>query len=572
MAAAAVEPMGDDKIKIATITWNVGDGKKIGSKDFTLIDNGIKDFIQNNEKKDIIVICLQEVKYNTKDSNTYIENLSKQFINYNIIKNIARDDKASKARKGCTVACQDDFGIFTIILYKKDENLKVRRIDESKKTDTAGIESIKYDKTLSKSISKLMTGGAKELAYSFVNEDFKMVRFIPLFIKKNNKYSILLIGNGHLPFKNPDEDGKEKLISAFKELNTKMNEVIRFLRKNSNEIPICSIILGDYNSRSTYLPFEGSESHIQLIMKAGKNFDGILSAVKKPIELLEISKLPIGNSKPVKSQNKAILDNTLTEKEKKEEAINELKNLINDRNNILETKLNQFKELFLTKTGFTEKKKDYNELVENIVSKDVLSNILKEYETDLKESEITFLPSYKFDKKTGNYSLQKKGEIRLCGHADRILYAGDKIKPEDNNKYTCHLDYEGSDHKPISNMFELELESTEPVKNKSIRKSLKSLGNSIKSKLSKSFTRKGAVKGRKSNPKSTYPGALPPTNNNNQSNITPSVKGTTGENTSNSIVPSKLGSQKTMLGGSRKQTKKQSKKKTYKKKNTKKVK
>ena len=42
-AAVVVEPiMGDDKIKIATITWNVGDGKKGGSPDFGKIDDGIK--------------------------------------------------------------------------------------------------------------------------------------------------------------------------------------------------------------------------------------------------------------------------------------------------------------------------------------------------------------------------------------------------------------------------------------------------------------------------------------------------------------------------------------------------
>ena len=551
------------KLKSQQLLGKIDDGKKGGSPDFGKIDDGIKKFIKENKEKDIIVICLQEVKYNIKDSNTYVENLSKQFTNYNIIKNMARDDKATKARKGCTVACKDDFGIFTIILYKKDTTLKVRRIDESKKTDTAEIESIKYDGTLSKSISKLMTGGAKELAYSFENEDFKMVRFIPLFIKKNNKYSILLIGNGHLPFKNPDKDGKEKLISAFEELNTKMNEVITFLKKNSNNIPICSIISGDYNSRSTYLPFKDSESHIQLIMKAGKNFDGILSAVKNPIELREISQQS-DNLKMVKSQNKPILDNTSTEKEKKEEAIENLKDLITSRNQTLQTNLNQFKNLVLNPHLFLkEKKDDYNNLVKNIVSKDVLSNILKESETYLKESEtylkesgITFLPSYKFNKDTGDYSLQKEGKIRLCGHADRILYAGDKIKPEDGNKYTCHLDYEGSDHKPISNMFELELESTNPVKKKSIRKSIKSLRNSIKSKLSTPFKRTGGVKG-KTKKNSTYPGASLPTKKNNQPTATTQPKRT---------------SQKTMFGGDKKKTKNQSKNNTYKNKDTKKVK
>lgn len=523
-AAAVVEPTGDDKIKIATITWNVGDGKNIGSGNFTRIDDGIKKFITTNSENDIIVICLQEVKYNTTDSKKYIENLSKQFTNYNIIKNMAIDDESSKARQVCTVACKDDFGIFTIILYKNNniKNFKVHRIDEVEKTDTGGIESIKYDETLSKSISKLMTGGAKDLAYSFENEDFKMVRFIPLFIKKNNKYSILLIGNGHLPFKNPDKkNGKEKLKIAFEELKKEIDEVITFLRENSNGIPISCIISGDYNSRSTYLPFEGSESHIQLIIKAGKDFNGILSAVKDPIKLLKISQLLKDTSKTVKSQKKPILDNTLTEKEKEEKAINELKKLITARNTNLETNLNLFKNIFLTKTGFTEKETDYNALVKNIVKKDVLSNILKESKiTFLKESDITFLPSYKFDKDSGNYSLQKKGEIRLCGHADRILYAGDKIKPEDGNKYTCHLDYEGSDHKPISNIFELEL---------------------IKNEIPEMRKRTTRVLTRRPLREKT--------------------------NTIKTIT-----TKPQPVGGSRKQTKKLSKKNTYKKKHTKKVK
>lgn len=67
-----------------------------------------------------------------------------------------------------------------------------------------------------------------------------------------------------------------------------------------------------------------------------------------------------------------------------------------------------------------------------------------------KEHPIKFFPTYKRDKKTGQFSLKKEKEGRLPGYADRIFYKGNMIP----TKYTS-LNIIGNDHLPVFKAFKL---------------------------------------------------------------------------------------------------------------------
>jgi hypothetical protein len=63
--------------------------------------------------------------------------------------------------------------------------------------------------------------------------------------------------------------------------------------------------------------------------------------------------------------------------------------------------------------------------------------------SSLKEDEITFMPTYKFEKGTSVYNVKKK---RIPSFCDRILYRGNIT----TLGYNSFLDYKSSDHKPVS--------------------------------------------------------------------------------------------------------------------------
>ena len=204
--------MADSDITIATMTWNVGDGKEVGSWTFNPINDGIHDFIQTNRQKDIIVICLQEVNPDKKTSDKYVKGLSEEFTSFNIIKNMASDDNAT-IRNMAKAIKRDKFGIFTIILYNKTKGFNINRIDEGNiqlslygpikvpKKDSGGISSLMFDENLYQEIYD-HEGGANKLVLSF--EIFKLARFIPLLITKAGQSPrILMIVNLHMPFKDP---------------------------------------------------------------------------------------------------------------------------------------------------------------------------------------------------------------------------------------------------------------------------------------------------------------------------------------------------------------------------------
>lgn len=74
---------------------------------------------------------------------------------------------------------------------------------------------------------------------------------------------------------------------------------------------------------------------------------------------------------------------------------------------------------------------------------------MKEYT----EKNITFLPTYKRDKKSGKFSLKKEKHGRLPGYADRIIYktSNSFLNPTDYNL----IGLPGNDHLPIYKVFEL---------------------------------------------------------------------------------------------------------------------
>lgn len=101
----------------------------------------------------------------------------------------------------------------------------------------------------------------------------------------------------------------------------------------------------------------------------------------------------------------------------------------------------------------------YNDLMQKLKKSDVLTKFLETQ--DLKDvDDITFLPSYKRDVRTGKFSLSKQEKLRLPGYADRILTTLDK-------DYYTPVQYEilkdeftkgnitGSDHLPVYAIIEM---------------------------------------------------------------------------------------------------------------------
>ena len=455
--------MADSDITIATMTWNVGDGKEVGSWTFNPINDGIHDFIQTNRQKDIIVICLQEVNPDKKTSDKYVKGLSEEFTSFNIIKNMASDDNAT-IRNMAKAIKRDKFDIFTIILYNKTKGFNINRIDEGNiqlslygpikvpKKDSGGISSLMFDENLYQEIYD-HEGGANKLVLSF--EIFKLARFIPLLITKAGQSPrILMIVNLHMPFKDPKTNDEnvtsEKLTTVLDKFQEYFLDIIDKLSTYSKieKQLIDSIILGDFNSRSTYIEHNpDTEGHLKLLiekLKTGKTLDGLLSDIPSTESLTPMLTLYTEMIK-ISSSGLQKIDNSLDNNRKEITAKDIIVDLIKTRLLMLESTLTNV---------YTDNTKSNYEIIKNILRYDLLSNLLHESKI-FQEAPITFLPSYKFIPNMDEYSLKKGDKLRLCGYADRILYVGDNIQSI-ANKYKL-IQYLGSDHRPVSNEFKLKL-------------------------------------------------------------------------------------------------------------------
>jgi len=79
-----------------------------------------------------------------------------------------------------------------------------------------------------------------------------------------------------------------------------------------------------------------------------------------------------------------------------------------------------------------------------------------------KEGTMTFRPTYKFIVKTNEYDWN-----RFPSYTDRILFESVHPLPQQNplmNVYYGSVDYELSDHKPITGLFEAKIKVVDQVK------------------------------------------------------------------------------------------------------------
>lgn len=93
------------------------------------------------------------------------------------------------------------------------------------------------------------------------------------------------------------------------------------------------------------------------------------------------------------------------------------------------------------------------DIEEKLTDKDYLNEVKDGIMEGYTEDEIHFLPSYKVDKDTGEYSLIKEGQGRLAGYADRILVKGEDLQIV-KGSYKLG-DCSGNDHFPV--MLDVEL-------------------------------------------------------------------------------------------------------------------
>jgi hypothetical protein len=75
---------------------------------------------------------------------------------------------------------------------------------------------------------------------------------------------------------------------------------------------------------------------------------------------------------------------------------------------------------------------------------------------NFEEGEITFLPSYKFDKDTDIYDTSEKR--RVPSFCDRVLYMSKNLEILNYNSF---IEYKSSDHKPVSALFNAKLKFDE---------------------------------------------------------------------------------------------------------------
>jgi hypothetical protein len=94
----------------------------------------------------------------------------------------------------------------------------------------------------------------------------------------------------------------------------------------------------------------------------------------------------------------------------------------------------------------------YENKINLLLENDQLSKKKKEIFENFEEGEITFLPSYKFDKDTDIYDTSEKR--RVPSYCDRVLY---QPKNLELINYDCYFDYKTSDHKPVSALFKANL-------------------------------------------------------------------------------------------------------------------
>ncbi|ESO97270.1 hypothetical protein LOTGIDRAFT_83370, partial [Lottia gigantea] len=105
------------------------------------------------------------------------------------------------------------------------------------------------------------------------------------------------------------------------------------------------------------------------------------------------------------------------------------------------------------------KKDDYNHLLEH----DQLLLSMKSglVFDEFNEGDITFPPTYKFDKNTDHYDTSEKQ--RVPAWTDRILWYHHKVGYGNlrlnvqQKKYQSHNDYKSSDHRPVSSIFQFQV-------------------------------------------------------------------------------------------------------------------
>lgn len=121
---------------------------------------------------------------------------------------------------------------------------------------------------------------------------------------------------------------------------------------------------------------------------------------------------------------------------------------------------------YLSSCDSLKNKKCKQELVSFLVSSDFLKKqmISGKILSNFQEGQIKFLPTYKFDKSNGKYSLKKKKKNRLPGYPDRILFNKKGIMR--NTKYVS-LPIKGNDHIPLIGNFIIKMNiSLESIKSK----------------------------------------------------------------------------------------------------------
>lgn len=106
--------------------------------------------------------------------------------------------------------------------------------------------------------------------------------------------------------------------------------------------------------------------------------------------------------------------------------------------------------------------KDNNDNYTKLKQTDALNKNKNENENkwfpDFEESEINFLPTYKRHPYTGKFKLEKDGNERLPGYADRILYKTHMTV--DSGKTYQPLAVTGNDHLPIMGIYKFSTTST----------------------------------------------------------------------------------------------------------------
>ena len=125
----------------------------------------------------------------------------------------------------------------------------------------------------------------------------------------------------------------------------------------------------------------------------------------------------------------------------------------------------------LTSSGEKKIGMDHKHYVRILTKSDVLSRNLKSWFPDFKEAPIAFLPTYKRDLSTGEYSLSKKdgkkSKGRLPGYADRILY---KHKGHLKTLMYSPLGVKGNDHIPIASLMKISVKKDTASKHTKTKK------------------------------------------------------------------------------------------------------